>query len=89
MKKKRERLEVIYDILSTVNTKTKIGPTRLLQLSNLSPKMYRDYIDKLLSRGLLEEKKEGNRKIYSVTEKGYIFIERYRIFSHFIDEIGV
>lgn len=89
MKKKRERFEVIYDILSTVRSKRNIGPTRLLQLSNLSPKMFRDYIKELKSTGLLEEKIIENKKRYHLTDKAYIFLEKYDIFINFVDNLGL
>ncbi|MGM5488203.1 MAG: winged helix-turn-helix domain-containing protein [Nanobdellota archaeon] len=89
MKRKRERLDVIYDILSTVQDKREIRPTRLLQLSNLSPKMFRDYLEELTHTGLLEEKNLKHRRVYCLTEKGSRFLERYRIFSHFVQELGL
>ncbi|MFP4424573.1 MAG: winged helix-turn-helix domain-containing protein [Candidatus Woesearchaeota archaeon] len=88
MKRKRERLEVIHDILATVQDKGLIRPTRLLQLSNLSPKMFRDYLDELTSSGLLG-KTEKPFNGYQLTEKGYLFLERYKIFSNFVEELGL
>ncbi|MFO7710663.1 MAG: winged helix-turn-helix domain-containing protein [Candidatus Woesearchaeota archaeon] len=88
MKRKRERLEVIHDILSTVQDKGEIGPTRLLQLSNLSPQMFREYMNELVKSGLLEIKEE-KKKMYTITDKGYTFLERYKIFSNFVEELGL
>lgn len=90
MKKKRERFEIIHDILKTIESKNKIGPTRLLQLSNLSPKMFKDYIDELLDNGLIFEELQNNeRKKFCLTEKGYTFMEKYKIFSNFVNELGL
>ena len=89
MKAKRERLDVISDVLKTVQDKGRIGPTRLLQLSNLSPQMFRHYLSELLESGLIEESQEKGKKLYSVTDKGCIFLERHRIFSDFVGQLGL
>jgi predicted transcriptional regulator len=89
MKKKRERIDVIFDILTTVQSKKMIGPTRLLQMSNLSPKMFRDYIDELVESGLLTETVEKGKKYFLLNDKSYIFLEKYKIFTHFIDKLGL
>ncbi len=86
---KRERFDVIHDILDAINSKTKVGPTKLIYSSNLSPKMFKEYVEELLDNGLIEEITEKNRKFYSVTEKGYIFLERYKVFKNFVDELGL
>lgn len=58
MAKKRERLEVIHDILKVIqNSKNSIKPTRLLYASNLSPQMFKEYVNELLGKGFIEEEK--------------------------------
>ena len=89
-KKKRERLDIIKDILQTVQHKEEIGPTRLLQHSNLSPKMFREYLGELIETELLQEiKDKKGKKKYHLTEKGYQFLERYNIFAKFIGNLGL
>jgi predicted transcriptional regulator len=90
--KKRERLEVIHDILrSVMDSKNRIGPTRLLHASNLSPQMFSDYMEELLSKGLLEESQDekGKGKIYSLTVKGFSYLEKYKTILEFIDNFGL
>jgi len=53
MGKKRERMEIIRDILKTINDKREIKPTRLLYASNLSPQMFKDYINELIAKGFI------------------------------------
>ena len=89
MKKKRERLEVVHDILDTVQKRRKIGPTRLLQLSNLSPQMFREYMEDLTQAGLLDERDEDGRKKYVSTDKGDRFLQEYRVFANFVDQLGL
>ena len=45
MARKRERLEVIKDILMSIRQNKNIKPTRLLYASNLSPQMFKEYIN--------------------------------------------
>ena len=88
MPKKRERLDVIYDILTAIGTK-KIGPTRLLYASNLSPEMFKNYIQELSHKKMIEEISEKNKKKYSLTENGFRFLEQYKSFKNFVYNLGL
>ena len=88
--KKREHMQVIKDILNAVRDKKEIKPTRLLYASNLSPQMFKDYIDELLSKSFINLRtEEDGRKIISLTKKGNSFLEEYRIIEKFIDNFGL
>jgi len=91
MAKKRERLEVIHDILRVVrDSNNSIKPTRLLYASNLSPQMFKDYVQELLTKGFIEEnidKKE--KKTFTLTKKGFEFLEQYKVIVDFIGNFGL
>ncbi len=90
MAKKRERLEVIHDILVAVRENhNSIKPTRLLQLSNLSPQMFRDYTEELVEKKFIREETVSGKKTYSLTDKGYEFLEKYKTIVQFIDNFGL
>ena len=90
MAKKRARLEVIYDILSVMRANQgRMNPTRLIQKSNLSPQMFRGYIDELLHKELVMEETSKKRREFVLTERAYLFLERYDVFQHFVQEIGL
>ena len=91
MVKKRERLEVIYDILKVVrDSGNSIKPTRLLYASNLSPQMFKEYIEELLSKEFLQlNNGKDDKKTYSLTEKGYIFLEKYKTVIEMIENFGL
>lgn len=91
MAKKRERLDVIKDILRAVRDAAQpVGSTRLLYKSNLSPQMHKEYLKELLQTGLLIEKQNyKGKKTYLLTQKGYIFLEKYDRFNNFINELGL
>lgn len=90
MTKKRERLEVIRDILTAVKNNSKIKPTRLLYSSNLSPQMFKTYINELISKKFVSldiDKKE--KKSFSLTKKGHEFLQKYRVIESFIENFGL
>lgn len=90
MAKKRERLHVIRDILKTIRESRNIKPTRLLYASNLSPQMFKDYIDELLSKGFIKiETDKKDKKTFSLTSKGYEFLEEYKVIENFIENFGL
>lgn len=90
MTKKRERLDVIRDILMAIRKNRSIKPTRLLYSSNLSPQMFKEYINELIGKNFIKldvDKKE--RKTFSLTEKGNSFLEEYRVIENFISNFGL
>lgn len=90
MIKKRERLEVIRDILMAIMKNREIKPTRLLYASNLSPQMFKDYINELIKKDFihLEVDKKG-KKLFSLTKKGGEFIQEYRVIERFVENFGL
>ena len=90
MAKKRERLEVIKDILEAIKEGRHIKPTRLLYASNLSPQMFKDYINELITKEFIKiENYDEGKKTFSLTKKGYEFLEQYKIIQNFIDNFGL
>jgi len=88
--KKRERLEVIHDILKSIQkSMNHIKPTRLLYDSNLSPKMFKEYVKELSEKEFICEECEKGRKTFSLTDKGFNFIEKYSIIIGFVNDFGL
>lgn len=90
MVKKRERLEVIKDILNSIRESRQIKPTRLLYSSNLSPQMFKEYINELITKGFIKlEIAESEKKTFSLTKKGQEFLQEYKIIENFIENFGL
>ncbi len=90
MNKKRNRLQVIHDILRTINDKNgKIKPTHILYKSNLSYQMMEEYLNELLEKDFIKmiELKKG--KTYSITEKGKSYLNEYKLITNFVDSFGL
>tara|TARA_Y100000310_G_scaffold327801_1_gene394720 strand:- start:293 stop:565 length:273 start_codon:yes stop_codon:yes gene_type:complete len=90
MGKKRERLDIIKDILYAIRDNRNIKPTRLLYASNLSPQMFKDYINELIEKGFIQlDIDEKEKKTFSLTNKGNNFLEEYRVIENFVESFGL
>lgn len=88
MTKKRDRLEVIYDILRIImDNHNSIKPTPLLRYSNLSSQSFKEYYAELLHKGLIKEVLDKkDRKFITLTDKGFRFLDKYKLIQGFIGE---
>ncbi len=88
MKRKRDRLEVIHDILKIIrHYNNSIKPTPLLRYSNLSSQSFSEYLSELLEKGFIKEIiDEKGRKFFTLTDKGFEYLEKYKLIIGFIDE---
>ena len=90
MSKKRERLEVIRDILNSIREKRKIKPTRLLYASNLSPQMFKAYIDELIKKDFISiEIDKHEKKEFILSKKGRDFLQEYTVIQNFVENFGL
>lgn len=88
--KKRERLDVIRDILQTIRQNREIKPTRLLYASNLSPQMFKEYINELITKNFIKlDIDEKEKKSFSLTKKGQDFLSEYKLIENFIENFGL
>ncbi|MCM1986146.1 MULTISPECIES: winged helix-turn-helix domain-containing protein [Methanococcoides] len=88
---KRSRLEIIRDILKVIReSNNSISPTKLQRFSNLSFQMFEEYVNDLEKKGLIEAKPyREKRKIYSLTDKGRAFLDKYQDFVNFLADFGL
>ncbi|MEA3294010.1 MAG: winged helix-turn-helix domain-containing protein [Euryarchaeota archaeon] len=86
--RRRDRLEVIYDILKIIrHYNNSIKPTPLLRYSNLSSQSFSDYLSELLEKGFVKEiTDEKGKKFLTLTDKGFRYLEKYKMILGFIDE---
>lgn len=90
MSKKRNRLEVIKDILEVIRNKSgRIKPTHILYKSNLSYQMMEEYLAELITKGFIKEGKREKGKTYFITEKGLNYLQQYRMISEFTTSFGL
>ena len=86
--RKRDRLEVIHDILKIIsNNQNSIKPTPLLRYSNLSSQRFSKYHKELLQKELIKEiLDKKNKKFITLTDKGFKYLEKYNTILGFIEE---
>ena len=84
---KRNKFEILRDILEIVSSSREILHTPLMRKSNISSKRFKLYYSELLQKKLIREiiSNRGKKKIV-LTEHGQNYLEKYQIIIHFIDE---
>ena len=88
MAKKRDRLEIIYDILNIIRDHdNSIKPTPLMRYSNMSTQRFNEYFQELMDKEFIREDydKKG-RKYITLTDKGFNFIRKYSVILGFVEE---
>ena len=93
---RRSRLELIFDILTSIQNKGGvIKPTHLMYKSNLSHKLLNNYMEELIQKELIvvEEhqarKRKSPSKVVRITDKGLGFLEEFRRIREFTDAFGL
>lgn len=90
MSKKRDKLQIIYDILSVIKEKNgKIKPTNILYKSNLSNQMFQEYMNELMQKEFILENKAKSGKTYSLTQKGFDYLNKYQMIVEFTSSFGL
>jgi predicted transcriptional regulator len=96
MNRKRNRLEIIRDILKVIKEKSgRIKPTHILYKSNLSHNMMDYYLKELIGKEFIVEevlnqgKGRSRGRTYSITKKGVTFLEKYRLIAEFTESFGL
>lgn len=89
MAERREKLDIIKDILQAIRDKGGvIKPTHLLYKSNLSHDSMKRYVGDLIEKELVEIMEEKRGKKYSITDKGLKFLSDYEQVKLFTDSFG-
>ena len=90
MTKKRDRLEIIKDILELLRDKgEKVKPTHIMYKANLSHVMLKEYTTELVKKKLIEELTVKGKKRFILTQKGFSYLKDYSIIRGFVDSYGL
>ena len=88
--KRRGRLEIIADILRSIQDKKgNIKPTHLLYKSNLSHAKLKEYVDILMKKGMIEEQEVKGRKMFIMKDPGHKFLLEFERIKEFSDSFGL
>ncbi len=88
---KRGRLEIIQNILGIIQkNQNSINITPLLRRTNISSTRFKEYYLELKEKELIKETKSQNgEKSISLTQKGFMFLEKYKTIISFIEEFDL
>jgi predicted transcriptional regulator len=90
MAKKRNKLQIIHDILEVIKDKSgTIKPTHILYKSNLSYQMMDEYLSELIGKEFIVEITLKRGKSYAITTKGRNYLEKYRMIKEFTQSFGL
>ena len=90
IEKRRGRLEIIADILRSIQNKGGgIKPTHLLYKSNLSHAKLKEYVDALVEKGMIEEQVVKGRKMFIMKEQGHKFLLEFDRIKEFSESFGL
>jgi len=90
MDRKRNRMEIIGDMLVAIQAKGgRIKPTHLMYKANLSYAQLKTYLDELVEKEFVEEMENDKRNIYIIiTDKGDKFIQKLQEMRQFERSFG-
>jgi predicted transcriptional regulator len=90
MTKKRNKLEVVHDILEVIRSKNgRIKPTHIMYKSNLSYQMMEEYLTELIEKEFITEVNGNNGKVYRITEKGLEYLNKFKFIIEFTNTFGL
>jgi predicted transcriptional regulator len=90
MERKRNRTDIIFDILTIIQERGgKIKPTHLMYKANLSHIQMKGYLEELIKKGFLERGIFNDKPAILITKKGREFYVKYAQVKEFEKTFGV
>jgi len=90
MSKRRSRLDIICDMLCSIQDKGgKIKPTHLMYKANLSHNLLNTYLEELVDKNMVKEMELNNYKYLIITDKGLEFIQNIKKMKDFQETFGI
>lgn len=87
MAEKRSKLRIIYDILRVISDhENNIKLTPLIRKTNLSTAGFNDYYQELLKKEFIREVYAKKGKYITLTDKGFLYLNKYKLILKFIEE---
>jgi len=85
---RRNRLNIIYDILRVIQAKGEIKKTHIMYQANLSHNQMKLYLDELYEKSFIEN--SGSKKpLIKITKKGEDFFRQYAQVKEFEKTFGL
>ncbi|MFH1152065.1 MAG: winged helix-turn-helix domain-containing protein [Nanoarchaeota archaeon] len=85
---RRNRLNIIYDILKVIKAKGEIKKTHIMYQANLAHNQMKGYLNELYEKGFIENT-GGKRPLIGITKKGADFFQKYAQVREFEKTFGL
>jgi predicted transcriptional regulator len=90
MERKRSRIDIIGDMLESIQSKGgKIKPTHLMYKSNLSHNQMKSYLEELIEKNFVSKVPSSSYEYITITEAGSRFLEKLREMKEFERTFGL
>lgn len=90
MVKKRNKIEIINDILRTIRDKRgKIKQTHLMYKVNLSHKLMKSYLEELITKEMISEIREEKNIYILIKPRGEEFMDKLKKLTEFQEAFGL
>ena len=82
---RRSKIEVFSDIIKFIAEECEVKRTRLMFKANLAWKVLKDAMEFLEDRGLVKSEVRDSRVSLSLTNEGYVVLNRFRELENIFD----
>ncbi|RMF54441.1 transcriptional regulator [Candidatus Woesearchaeota archaeon] len=90
MARKRERSDIVLDMLLSIQEKGgRIKPTHLMYKANLAHKQMKTYLEELVEKNFVKKIKDNNYEYITITETGMKFVKTIRQMKEFEKTFGL
>ncbi len=90
MNSRRTRMQIYVDILRTLRKANgKMRKTHIVYKANLTHSRLKGYLDFLITKEFIEEKKTKNKTFFVITERGFKFLKEIKKLRKISEAFGV
>ena len=90
MARKRERSDIVLDMLLSIQEKGgRIKPTHLMYRANLAHQQMKSYLEELVQKDFIKKIKEKDYEYIIITDTGSRFLEKIRQMREFEKTFGL
>ncbi|MEM4397320.1 MAG: winged helix-turn-helix domain-containing protein [Candidatus Woesearchaeota archaeon] len=86
---KRTRIDIITDILYSIQSKGKLKATHIMYKSNLSYNQLKNYLNELHKKEFIIKKLDKEKEFFELTNKGSKFLEKINEMKEFEKTFGL
>ncbi len=85
----RTALKIRLDILQSIRDEGPSKSSKIVSYANLSGGRSAKYLRELVSQRLIQEKRDGSTKTYTLTTRGLDFVNRVKEIEAFVAKFGL